>query len=240
MSKHKLFISHGDKGGTGKSMASALAINHMRRLGLAVLLVEGDAGIPDLASRFEGVVPFKAVNLNRAGDAERSIERLGNILEDAATAGQDVVLNLPAGAGDTIDGLAPVITEVLGALGFDLVVAFSIGPHKTSTEVLLNSLKSGLMSVADPAHRSVLFPAFLGAPASFDWVRHSARAGFLETGGREAAVQALKPDSLRDKILALPGAFSDLAEDRDALTLTERALFRRWLGLADESIGGVL
>ncbi len=50
----KLFISHGDKGGTGKSMAAALALDHSLTSGTPVLLVEGDAGIPDLALRFRG------------------------------------------------------------------------------------------------------------------------------------------------------------------------------------------
>ena len=47
----KLFISHGDKGGTGKSMAAAIALDHSLATGAPVLLIEGDAGIPDLALR---------------------------------------------------------------------------------------------------------------------------------------------------------------------------------------------
>ena len=53
-SRLKLFISHGDKGGTGKSMAAAIALDHSLVTGTPVLLVEGDAGIPDLALRFRG------------------------------------------------------------------------------------------------------------------------------------------------------------------------------------------
>lgn len=239
MSK-KLFISHGDKGGTGKSMGSGLAINRMRRIGLDVLLIEGDAGIPDIAARFDGIITVRTVNMNRAGDSETSFNRLGGLLEEAASAGQDVVLNMPAGAGETIDELAPVLAEIVQGVGFDLVVSFSIAPTRTSTAKLLKSLDSGLLSVVSPDRRSVLFPAFLGAPSSFDWVKNPARVGFLDAGGREAAIPCLKPDDLRDKVLALPGAFSDLAEDKDAMTLTERALFKRWLGLADEAIGSIL
>ena len=99
----KLFISHGDKGGTGKSMAAALALDHSLATGTPVLLVEGDAGIPDLALRFRGAVPLAAVNLNRAGDAETSFNKLGNILETSAGAGQHVVVNMPAGAGAGCD-----------------------------------------------------------------------------------------------------------------------------------------
>ncbi len=236
----KLFISHGDKGGTGKSMAAALALDHFLTIGTPVLLVEGDAGIPDLALRFRGAVPLGAVNLNRAGDAETSFNKLGNILERAAGAGQHVVVNMPAGAGDTIDDLAPVLSEIVGAVGYDLITSFSIGPHKTSTDALLKSLDRGLMSVVDPSRRSVLLPLFLGQAAAFDWAKASERAAFLDAGSREASVPALRPDDLRDKILAAPGAFSVLAGDKDTLTLTERALFRRWLALATQAVASIL
>ena len=237
----QLFISHGDKGGTGKSMAAAIMLDHLLATGAPVLLIEGDPAIPDMALRFRGAaVPTELVNLNRAGDAETSFNKLGNILEAAAAANQHVVVNMPAGAGDTIDELAPVLAEIVSAVGYDLIVSFSIGPHRTSTDALLKSLDRGLMSVVDPTRRSVLLPLFLGQAIAFDWAKASGRAGFLDAGGREASVPALRPDDLRDKILAAPGAFSVLAGDKDALTLTERALFRRWLALATEAVASIL
>ena len=236
----KLLISHGDKGGTGKSMAAALALDHFLATGAPVLLIEGDAGIPDLALRFRGSVPVTLVNLNRAGDAETSFNKLGNVLEAAAAANQHVVVNMPAGAGDTIDELAPVLSEIVSAVGYELVATFSIGPHRTSTDALLKSLDRGLLSVVDPARRSVLFPLFLGIAAQFDWSKSPSRADFMSAGGREAAIPALRPDDLRDKILAAPGAFSVLGEDKTALTITERALFRRWLALAHAAIASVI
>lgn len=241
MTEHlKLLISHGDKGGTGKSMAAALALDHLLATGAPVLLIEGDAGIPDLALRFDGSVPVELVNLNRAGDSETSFNKLGNILEAAASAGQHVVINMPAGAGDTIDELAPVLADVVSAVGYELVVTFSIGPHSTSTDALVKSLQRGLLSVVDPARRSVLFPLFLGIAEQFNWSKSPKRADFISAGGKESSIPALRPDDLRDKVLATPGAFSLLAEDKAALTITERALFRRWLALAHAAIASVV
>jgi hypothetical protein len=236
----KLIISHGDKGGTGKSMAAALMLDHFLATGAPVLLIEGDAGIPDLALRFRGSVPVELVNLNRAGDAETSFNKLGNVLEAAAAQGRHVVINMPAGAGDTIDELAPVLAEIVQAVGYTLIVPFSIGPHRTSTDTLIKSLDHGLLSVVDPARRSVLFPLFLGAAGQFDWSKVPSRTEFVNAGGREAAIPVLRPDNLRDKILAAPGAFSVLGEDKTALTITERALFRRWLALAHAAIDSVI
>ena len=236
----QLFISHGDKGGTGKSMAVAIILDRLLATGAPTLLIEGDPAIPDMALRFRRAVPTELVNLNRAGDAETSFNRLGNILESAAAAGQNAVVNLPAGAGDTVDELAPVLAEVVNAVGYELVVTFSMGPHRTSTDALIKSLARGLMAVVDPAHRSVLYPAFLGNASQFDWSKHAARTNFMSAGGREAVVPALRPDDLRDKILAAPGSFSALAEDKEGFTITERALFRRWLALAHAAIASVI
>lgn len=238
--KLTLFISHGDKGGTGKSMAAALALDHLYTSGMPVLLIEGDAGIPDLAHRFRDVIPLRTVNMNRSGDAEASFRKLGNALEEASAAGQHVVINLPAGAGDTIDELAPVLAEIVADVGFDLVVSFSIGPHRTSTDALLKSLHGGLMSVVDPTRRSVLFPLFLGVAGQFDWSKSPARAEFVSAGGKEAVILALRPDDLRDKVLALPGTFQSMAANREHLTLTERALFKRWLALATQAMASIL
>ncbi len=236
----KLIISHGDKGGTGKSVAAALILDRFLARSAPVLLIEGDAGIPDLALRFRGALPVELVNLNRAGDAETSFNKLGNILEVAAGVGQHVVVNMPAGAGDTVDELAPVLAEIVQAVGYTLIVPFSIGPHRTSTDTLIRSLDHGLLSVVDPSRRSVLFPLFLGAAAQFDWSKAPSRTEFVNAGGREAAIPALRPDDLRDKILAAPGALSVLGEDKAALTITERALFRRWLALAHAAIDSII
>ena len=236
----QLFISHGDKGGAGKSMAAAIMLDHLLATGAPTLLIEGDPAIPDMALRFRSTVPTELVNLNRAGDAETSFNRLGNILEAAAAAGQHVVINMPAGAGDTLDDLASVLAEVVSAVGYELVVAFSMGPHRTSTDALLKSLDRGLLSVVDPTRRSVLYPAFLGTASQFDWSKHAARAEFMSEGSREAVIPALRPDDLRDKILAAPGAFSALAEDKTGFTVTERALFKRWLAQAHAAIASVI
>ena len=41
-------------------------------------------------------------------------------------------------------------------------------------------------------------------------------------------------------MLALPGAFQSIVGNTTALTLTERALFKRWLALAGEAIASIL
>ncbi len=238
----KIIISGGDKGGVGKSMASALAADILLNAGQTLLIVEGDAAIPDIALRFSACaqVETTGVNLNRAGDQEAAVTRLGNALEQAANQGQDVLINLPAGSADTLDDLAPVIREIADASGFTLRVLYSLGPHRSSTDSLVKSLASGLLGSVEPVHRTLVFPAFLGAPESFDWLKHPNRVEFLGAGGRETVVPALRPDTIRDQVLASPGTFTDLAGNQEALTLTERALFKRWLAHSHTAMAAAL
>ena len=238
----KIIISGGDKGGVGKSMASALAADILIEAGQTLLIVEGDAAIPDIALRFSACaqVATTGVNLNRAGDQEAAVTRLGNALEHAASQGQDVLINLPAGSADTLDDLALVIREIANTSGFTLRVLYSLGPHRSSTDSLIKSLAQGLLGSVDPIHRTLVFPAFLGAPESFDWLKHPNRAEFIGAGSQEIVVPALRPDSIRDQVLAAPGTFTALAGNQEALTLTERALFKRWLTHSHTALAAVL
>ena len=101
-----LLISHGDKGGVGKSYNSMLKVEHRLAAGLPVALIESDPTQPDLAQRYAGDpdVSIGALSLNRAGDAENALSAFGAFLE--AGNPDQVVVNLPAGAGETLDALA--------------------------------------------------------------------------------------------------------------------------------------
>lgn len=219
-----IFVSHGDKGGTGKSMLSALLVDYLLSQGREVAILEGDLGQPDIARRFAGKVRVGAVNLNQAGAADAAVAAFGGWLEEQKSG--DAVVNLPAGAGDTLDALADVLVAVAEGIGQRVGVVYSLGAYETSTQGALRSFEHGLLGAA---HRRVAaLPEFLGAPAAFHWQRAGAGAVFLRTGGIEVAIPALRPESLRDKVLSLPGSFTDLVTSPE-LTLTERAMFQRWL-----------
>ncbi len=59
--KH-LVISHGDKGGVGKSIFSMLAVEFGLFSGRNVAIVEGDTKIGDVKARYENVVSVLSVN----------------------------------------------------------------------------------------------------------------------------------------------------------------------------------
>ncbi|MBU2806513.1 ATP-binding protein, partial [Acidithiobacillus ferridurans] len=89
-----LYFSHGDKGGVGKSLLSAVLVDHLIQSGRDVGIIEGDTGA-DIALRFSDI-DLQLVNLNRSGAQEEAVLGFSEALE--ALAGKDIVVNLPAGA----------------------------------------------------------------------------------------------------------------------------------------------
>ncbi|XSG84106.1 MAG: hypothetical protein ACPW60_10210 [Methylohalobius sp. ZOD2] len=226
----RILFSHGDKGGTGKSMLSAILVDSLLSNSSLndIAILEGDASQPDVIERFvETGIQIGAVNLNRAGDAESSIMKFGDWVERSGA--DQIVVNLPAGAGDTLDELAPVLGEVLSGLKYRSIGLYSLGPTNSSTDSLKRSLESGLMSAVDI--KVAVYPEFLGEPVRFDAKKHEQSLLLDEA----ISIPALRPDLLRDRVLSLRGPFSDMRDSPD-LTLVERAMLGRWLDRVHENL----
>ncbi|MEL5850013.1 MAG: hypothetical protein U7M05_11725 [Candidatus Igneacidithiobacillus chanchocoensis] len=223
---NRLFFSHGDKGGVGKSVLSALLVDQLLSSGKDVGIVEGDTQA-DIAIRFADLVDVSAANLNRSGAAEEAILAFSEALENLA--GKDVVVNLPSGAGDTLEAFAEPLVSVADALGLDVFVFYSLGHQSSATKNALRSVESGLLGAVPMENRCIAYPGFLGSPDSFDWVKSGARekAGNMQ----EVVIPAIKPEALAMKVLSLSGPFSAMTKkDFSGLTLMEKALLQsKWI-----------
>ncbi|XTI71810.1 hypothetical protein ACQAYK_08935 [Acidithiobacillus sp. AC3] len=131
-----MFVSHGDKGGVGKSVISMLVVEALLQRDLIVSLIEGDNKTPDLAKRYAGTtnVSLGVLSLNRAGDAENALSKFGDYLEshDASF----VVVNLPAGAGDTLDANGDLLRGLADALEYKLIVTYAMEKTRCPLTVL--------------------------------------------------------------------------------------------------------
>lgn len=228
-----LYWSHGDKGGVGKSLLSAVLVDHLLQQGRDVGVIEGDTGA-DIAARFVDTgLDLQAVNLNRSGAAESAIIAFSDALE-ALRDKTDIVVNMPAGAGDTLEELAEVLTGVAESLGFVSWVFYSLGHQSSATKNAIRSLDAGLLGSVPESNRCAVYPAFLGNPESFDWVKSGARDRY---NVREIVMPAIRPDALAVKVLSLSGPFSRMADKDSPLTLGERILFqKKWLWPALEAV----
>lgn len=225
---NRLFFSHGDKGGVGKSVLSALLVDLLVNKYEQVGVVEGDTQ-GDIVARFidHPGVSVEGANLNRSGAAEEAVLAFSEALESLS--GRDIVVNLPAGAGDTLEEFAEPLVSVAESLGFQTFVFYSLGHQSSATKNALRSVEAGLLGAVPLENRCIVFPGFLGSPDSFDWVKSGARqkAGNMQ----EIVIPAIKPEALAMKVLSLSGPFSVMTEKEfSGLTLMEKALLQsKWI-----------
>lgn len=222
-----IFYSHGNKGGCGKSFLAMLATEYLLGRG-PVVVAETDPRQFDVLERFKDDpdVTAGSMSLNRAGDAANAITRFGNFLEESNAF--QIVINLPGGAGETIDAFAPTLRALADGLGYRMVVTYSQENDEVATTVFKNDLEAGLLSVVDPKNRFVVYPLFKKfAVTAFPWfsdpLRQEGRIG-------EIAIPGLGSDSALDRMKKTPGRFSDIAAGKVGdLRMTEMLLVRRWL-----------
>lgn len=204
-----LYLSHGDKGGCGKSVLAMFIIEHLLIEHGAVHLVESDPTQPDLAKRYAQVpeVVTGFLSLNRAGDGENAVSKFGKWLE--AQDAEHVVVNLPAGASETLDDLGDMIRDLCDALEFRLVITYSLEKNGLAGDMLAKSFKSGLMSFAEPGDRFVIYPLFKGDLETFEWLQHPARGKYA---AGEIKMPNMKNTDAWRALEATPGRVSVLAD----------------------------
>ena len=134
----KLIISHGDKGGTGKSTVANIIASMLYERGESLGIIEADAGggkkntggSPDVMPRFLGRIK-DAIELpltdgkNEASDA---VARLMEFIDDLDC--EYIVMNAPANASTVLEQpeVGEILAEALGELEIDLRVAYSWSP----------------------------------------------------------------------------------------------------------------
>ncbi|PKY11378.1 hypothetical protein B1757_04735 [Acidithiobacillus marinus] len=209
MNQKTLFFSHGDKGGCGKSVLAMLIVERLLADGKIVHLIESDPSQPDLAMRYanDKSVINGFLSLNQAGDAENAISRFNAWLENRG--GDNVVVNLPAGASETLDDLGDLLSDVCTALDYRLVVTYSLEKNIMAANMLDESLDNGLMSLILPENRFVVYPEFKGDAKDFAWYEHAARQKY-EVG--EIAVPAMKSTAAWKTLESTPGRLSVLSD----------------------------
>lgn len=228
-----IYYSHGDKGGVGKSMTSAVLLDYLLSKGATPKLIEGDAGQPDIALRYSQNVEMRGVNLNRAGDSEAAVMAFTDALEELGDG--DIVVNLPAAAGDTLEQLSEVLIGAAQELGHETRVFYTMGHTPTASKNAVKSFDSGLVHNVGLGNTCIVYPAFLGKVENFDWVKSGLRD---KHATREIVMPAISPEELAQVVLSSTGTFYELSEKATSpLKLSERLVFQsRFYRPAMESI----
>ncbi|MBU2755298.1 hypothetical protein HFU84_12100 [Acidithiobacillus sp. CV18-2] len=227
-----MFVSHGDKGGCGKSYVSTIVVEHLLNAGNQVALVEADPTQPDVGKRYldDADVEIGTLSLNRAGDAENALSEFGAWLE---TADRDfVVVNLPAGAGETLDNQGDLMRDLADSLGYRMIVSYALEKNRIAAQAMLRSLKSGLLSHIEPENRVVCIPEFKGEPYAFEWMDMPERKN---ADIREVVIPALKNRQALQRLEASRGRIAALIDKDhrpDGWMILDQSSVWRWYQLA--------
>jgi hypothetical protein len=147
----RLIISHGDKGGTGKTHAAQLTAAAFQIAGQAVTLIDGDAKNPGLYRYFNDK-PDPVLRINA-----RKPEGIDALIEAYLEAPGDVLVDLPAGGSDTTSGFIGAgsaqgtvnIESLLEEVGGRLVVLFTIDQGRDGIVALNDEMGRLPQSVTD-------------------------------------------------------------------------------------------
>lgn len=231
-----IYLSHGEKGGVGKSRLAMILIDYLlKKNARPVVLVEGDKSGQDVGAKYDCVIETGFINLNRPDNMHAAFSNLGNWIEQHAD-GKDVVINLPGQASDTLDKFADLLANTMEMIGQELTVFYSLGTLDMHVTNLVQSLKSGAMSAVPPERQIVAMSEFLGSPEKFAWTSSDARKKYLEAGGTEVTIPVLEPESLDTMMEHMPAGYSVLLGKDSPLSFTDRALLFSWLKPAHAAV----
>lgn len=239
----RILFAHGDKGGVGKSLVAAAAVDYCIANHRPVGLIEGDKTQPDVALRYNGLIDIEAVNLQRSDNRQKAGRQLVDeaVQKLAANTGDShiVVVNLPASASNTLDNIAESIVAAASIYGHTCSVVYCLGPLRPATDGIRASAQSGLIHAIKP-NITVAYNEYLGNPKHWDYFTSGARDE-IGTRFHEIRIPALD-EELANKVFSTRRPFSELVRtDCDDLMVMEKMLFRQhWLDDMQEAIASLL
>ncbi|MBN6739904.1 hypothetical protein JKG47_05020 [Acidithiobacillus sp. MC6.1] len=230
-----VIFSHGDKGGVGKSAVAAIMVDmilkHKGRCGV----IDGDVKTSDIYNRYQDTKGADVIKLqlNYAGAATVALNKLSAQV-DSSDAAAFIVVNCPAGAGDTLDELAGLFNEACAMDGTRMVATYALGTKEECAGALAESLKSGLMSFVIPDNQMVLYPLMQGEKSAFPWETDPAKAMYK---GNVGNIPALTPSFVMQALEKTKGRLSDaIGRDDIGLTRFARVSVKHWLADCESSL----
>ncbi|MBN6742351.1 hypothetical protein JKG47_17885 [Acidithiobacillus sp. MC6.1] len=230
-----VIFSHGDKGGVGKSAVAAIMVDMILKHKGQCGVIDGDVKTSDIYNRYkdtDGADVIK-LQLNYAGAATVALNKLSEQV-DSSNENAFIVVNCPAGAGDTLDELAELFNEACDMDNTRMVASYALGTKEECAGALAESLKNGLMSFVIPDNRMILYPLMQGERSAFPWETDSAKATYK---GGVGDIPALTPSFVMQALEKIRGPLSN-AVGRDDIGLTRfaRVSVKHWLADCESTL----
>lgn len=221
--KKKIIISHGDKGGCGKSFIATLIGSELERRGKSFILIETDSsedgGQADVAPRFRDsqhgqveYAPLHSANVH----TEVTVGQIFDLID--RTDNEVFLINVPAGASETLNSVADLFVGGAEEIGAELRITYSMFPHSASLRNAEETAKGLFGQAAKPF--VLIANGGIGEIEQFK----------MEVARRKltdlplVTIPALSPKSLDPFKNAEDKNFADLADDKSMSVFTRRGI----------------
>ena len=243
-----LILSHGDKGGVGKSTVATLIASRLYENGESMAVIETDArntdsnagGVPDVGPRFAGRVDdIITLPLSDSDeDAEQSVAKLIQVIETLSNKGTDyIIVNTPASASSVIEqeAVGSMLGALLADIGVDLRVTYSLFPSQDSTATAAAAFAGQVVPTA--THAVLVTNRYLGKATAFD--RHLRASKTLKNIPRVELPKA-SSDIAQLIIDSNHANLVELSSDAGSMDRATRFRIRRWYtDAADRLLDGI-
>lgn len=184
-----IVISHGDKGGVGKSLLTCAYINYkMNQPGFnkdKFIVLDADPRNADVFRMYDGFLRAERINLSNKEGWMRFVDRI----QDEQNQGIDYVVSMPAGIGAILSSEGAKFGDYVDMLGHEITMFWTIDRMPDS----INLLKRALFDIGNKVKNTILVKnQFFGDADSFTrWDGSYLRKLFLHGGGIEANLPEL-------------------------------------------------
>jgi len=187
-----IVISHGDKGGVGKSLLMCAAIDYRaNKKGFdseKLVILDADPRNADVFRMFDGFPAYgrsERISLATKEDWMKLVDRI----QDGEGKDLDYMLSMPAGIGSILSKEGAKFGDLVGHLGHDITMFWTIDRMPDS----VNLLKRAMFDIGGKVKQTILVKnLFFGEADSFTrWDNSFLRQLFLLQGGIEANLPEL-------------------------------------------------
>lgn len=240
-----LILSHGDKGGVGKSTVAITIASRLYEQGAHIGIIEADAtggksnvgGMPDVGPRFASRInQIATLPLQDTGrDAEQSVARMIQVIEHWDC--DYIIMNTPANASTTLeqDNIGSMMAALLGEIGINIRVTYSLFPSQRSTVTAGKAASGHIMSAA--SHAALILNEYLGDTPAFE--SQLQQSGVLK-GLPRVQLARMSPDIAQLIVDNGDENLAELTAKDGPLDMTSRFRLNRWYReSADALLSGI-
>jgi len=184
-----IYMIGGGKGGVGKSLVSLALLDYLIEIGQPPLLIESDAGVPDVWKSYKDQCAAEPINL----DIVEGWISLINAID--AYKDRPIVINTPPNNNKSVEGHGELLCNSLPDLQRQLIVLWVINTQRDGIQQLRR-----FMEAMPAAKIHVVRNSYFGSESAFALYNNSETRKLIETAGGKSLTFPNLADRVADDI----------------------------------------